>query len=252
MPIQLIDKIKQKNNGTFKLVDASDINWDIDVPSGSIPDDYVTSAKMNSAIADAVGKIDQLHREVLAEGSTLPDVGKADTIYMLPNTKAEDKNAYTEYLYVNGKWEMLGTSSTDLTNYPTTSAMNSAIDTAKSSAASTAQTKADSALSSAKAYTDQEKKKYLPLGGGTMTGKITGIVTPTNATDAVNKEYVDSVAAGVKPADMLTASDITAGTTKGTFKVKTNEIKIAGLNSAAYHSEDDFLSSSELIWNSIS
>lgn len=28
MPILLIDKIKQKNNGTFKLVDAVDINWE--------------------------------------------------------------------------------------------------------------------------------------------------------------------------------------------------------------------------------
>lgn len=252
MPIQLIDKIKQKNNGTFKLVDASDINWNIDIPSDSIPDDYVTDTEMNSAIADAVGKIDQLHREVLAVGSTLPDVGKADTIYMVPNVKAEDNNTYIEYLYINNKWEMLGASSTDLTNYPTTTVMNNAIDAVKASAASTAQSKADAALSSAKAYTDQEKAKYLPLGGGKMSGKITGIVTPTDSTDAANKAYVDSVAIGIKPADMLTANDITAGVTNGTFKVKTSEIKIAGLGSAAYHSEDDFLSSSELIWNSIS
>ena len=28
MAILLIDKIKQKNNGTFKLMDAIDINWE--------------------------------------------------------------------------------------------------------------------------------------------------------------------------------------------------------------------------------
>lgn len=27
MPIYLIDKIKQKNNGTFKLIDASDVEY---------------------------------------------------------------------------------------------------------------------------------------------------------------------------------------------------------------------------------
>lgn len=28
MAIELIDKIKQKNNGAFKLVDAADVDWD--------------------------------------------------------------------------------------------------------------------------------------------------------------------------------------------------------------------------------
>ena len=28
MAIELIDKIKQKNNGGFKLVDAVDVDWD--------------------------------------------------------------------------------------------------------------------------------------------------------------------------------------------------------------------------------
>ena len=29
MAIELIDKIKQKNNGGFKLVDADDVDWDV-------------------------------------------------------------------------------------------------------------------------------------------------------------------------------------------------------------------------------
>ena len=28
MPIELIDKIKQKNNGSFKLMDAQDVQYD--------------------------------------------------------------------------------------------------------------------------------------------------------------------------------------------------------------------------------
>lgn len=28
MAIELIDKIKQKNSGSFKLVDAADVDWD--------------------------------------------------------------------------------------------------------------------------------------------------------------------------------------------------------------------------------
>ena len=38
---------------------------------------------------------------------------------------------------------------------------------------------------------------YLPLTGGVMTGKISGIQTPTNPTDAVNKSYADMLTAGL-------------------------------------------------------
>ena len=66
MPIQLIDKIKQRNNGTFKLVDASDINWDVNVPSDKVPADYVKKDAMNTAIAQAVAAAPHLKRVVLA------------------------------------------------------------------------------------------------------------------------------------------------------------------------------------------
>ena len=85
MPIQLIDKIKPKNNGTFKLVDASDINWDINVPSDKVPADYVKKDAMDNAIAQAVAAAPHLKRIVLAKGSTLPAVGEDNTIYMLPD-----------------------------------------------------------------------------------------------------------------------------------------------------------------------
>lgn len=34
---------------------------------------------------------------------------------------------------------------------------------------------------------------WLPLSGGVMTGKITGVVTPTEGADAANKAYVDGL-----------------------------------------------------------
>lgn len=55
-----------------------------------------------------------------------------------------------------------------------------------------------------KEYVDQQIENveaqldnYLPLAGGTMTGKITGIVNPTENADAANKGYVDSQIASV-------------------------------------------------------
>lgn len=39
------------------------------------------------------------------------------TIYLAPKSKTETNNIYDEYLYVNNKWEKIGDTSIDLTNY---------------------------------------------------------------------------------------------------------------------------------------
>ena len=252
MPIQLIDKIKPKNNGTFKLVDASDINWDINVPSDKVPADYVKKDAMDTAIAQAVAAAPHLKRIVLAKGSTLPAVGEDNTIYMLPDLTESD-NEYTEYFWINGKFEKLGGSKTDLTNYPSKSEMDTAINAAKSAASIDAQNKANKALTDAKAYTDQEKAKYLPLAGGTLSGKVKYAANQSisDDNDLATKAYVDATAAGVRPNDMLTPSQITTGTVNGAIKVKDNNIQVFGLKSAAYHESTDFLTPDDLIWHPI-
>lgn len=252
MPVQLIDKIKQKNNGTFKLVDASDINWNANIPSDKIPAEYVKKDAMNTAIANAVAGAPHLKRVVLAKGSTLPSTGEENTIYMLPDL-TESKNEYTEYFWVNGKFEKLGGSKTDLSNYPTKSEMNSAIKTASGASSTDAQVKADKALKDAKAYTDQEKAKYLPLTGGTLSGKIKYAAGQAinDKNDIATKAYVDTVASGILSSDVLTVTSITTGTTNGTIKVKDKSVAVYGLKSAAYHDTSDFLTPDDLTWSSI-
>lgn len=252
MPIQLIDKIKQKNNGTFKLVDASDINWDTNVPSDKVPADYVKKDAMNTAIAQAVAAAPHLKRVILAKGSTLPAVGEDNTIYMLPDL-TESQNEYTEYFWINGKFEKLGGSKTDLTNYPSRNDMDTAINAAKSAASTDAQNKANKALIDAKAYTDREKAKYLPLAGGTLSGKVKYAANQSisDDNDLATKAYVDAKAAGVKPTDMLTPSQITTGTANGTIAVKGTNVSVFGLKSAAYHEATEFLTPNDLTWHSI-
>lgn len=252
MPVQLIDKIKQKNNGTFKLVDASDINCDVNIPSDKVPAEYVKKDAMNTAIANAVAGAPHLKRVVLAKGSTLPSTGEENTIYMLPDL-TESSNEYTEYFWVNGKFEKLGGSKTDLSNYPTKSEMNSAIKTASGASSTDAQVKADKALKDAKAYTDQEKAKYLPLTGGTLSGKIKYAAGQAinDDNDIATKAYVDTVASSILPSDVLTVPSITTGTTNGTIKVKDKSVAVYGLKSAAYHDASDFATSDALTWSPI-
>ena len=51
------------------------------------------------------------------------------TVYLVPNNSGETSNLYDEYIYTI-QWEKLGTQTVDLSNYPTISEMNAAIDAA--------------------------------------------------------------------------------------------------------------------------
>lgn len=247
MPITVIDKIKQKNNLAFKIIDASDINWDIDIPSESLPDDVYTKNEVDSAIQQAISNAPHIKRVVLGQSEELPSSPDTNTIYMKPKDGVSESNVYEEWMYINGSWEQLGDSSVDLSDYVTSGQLSSTTQTILSQAEQTAQSIGSEALADAKAYVDGEKLKYLPLSGGTMTGKITGIPTPTASTDAANKEYVDAVAAGVTPENMLTPNDITTGTTNGTIKVKDTDVAVKGLGSAAYEDASAFA----VVWNDI-
>lgn len=47
----------------------------------------------------------------------LPAVGVENTIYFVPNTTVESKNSFNEYVYINGKWEVVGGTTVDLTPF---------------------------------------------------------------------------------------------------------------------------------------
>lgn len=47
----------------------------------------------------------------------LPDVGKSNVIYLVPSPSAKTGDVYNEYMYINNKWEMIGSTEVDLTNY---------------------------------------------------------------------------------------------------------------------------------------
>ena len=134
----------------------------------------------------------------IPEDGKLPEEGKDKVIYLIPEVDAEGKDLGTkaEYLWVNGGWELIGTTHVSLTDYATTeyvdgkasaaesaaiaaaktetttqvgeakTELTTAIGTAKSeaitTAASDATSKADNALKDAKAYTDTKVAEVTP------------------------------------------------------------------------------------------
>lgn len=49
----------------------------------------------------------------------LPENAVENTIYFVPSKNAENSNAFEEYIYVNGKWEIIGGTTIDLTPFLT-------------------------------------------------------------------------------------------------------------------------------------
>lgn len=170
--------------------------------------DAYTKAAVDSAIADAVANAHHLKREIVAE---LPEVAQAneDTIYMVPKAAgaagSTEGNAYLEYMLINGKFEQIGDSTVDLTDYATKAYADG---------------KADDALAAAKADT---------------AAKIAAL---DKADAAVTNQYVTSVsqADGVISVTRTTLPvySVAAGKTDGTIAVNGTDVKVTGLGSAAF------------------
>ena len=116
MPIFLIDKIKKKNNGLFKLLDSRDIEWDNEttIPKVVRFEDVYTKSEVEQKINSA----GHITRKVLDSVSQLPSTGIDNVIYMAPKSDSEaDNDIYNEYMWINNKYEIIGSSTVDLSDY---------------------------------------------------------------------------------------------------------------------------------------
>ncbi|MDU5183733.1 MAG: BppU family phage baseplate upper protein [Peptoniphilus harei] len=69
--------------------------------------------KTESEIQAMINNSTKLKKEVV---TSLPSSGVDDVVYLLKN-KSESNNVCTEYLWINGSWEIIGDTKVDLTDY---------------------------------------------------------------------------------------------------------------------------------------
>ena len=79
-----------------------------------------TKNEVNSLI----GAIQQFHYEIVQE---LPQTGATNILYLVPKSDTEISNVYDEYVYANNNWEKIGDTQIDLSDYVTTSDLNTAL-----------------------------------------------------------------------------------------------------------------------------
>lgn len=75
-----------------------------------------TNFKTESEIQSMIEKASSLKKEVV---TSLPTTGKDDVIYLVQDPKGKDNNNYLEYLWLNGKYELIGSTQVDLSGYVT-------------------------------------------------------------------------------------------------------------------------------------
>ena len=83
---------------------------------------YLTESQINSLITTALSGISVgLTPTVVAE---LPTTGESDKLYLVSNGGSDTTDTFDEYIWVTDKYEKVGNTSIDLSNYVTTATLN--------------------------------------------------------------------------------------------------------------------------------
>lgn len=106
----------------------------------------------------------------------LPQQGESNVIYLLPNEQSAD-NEYEEYIWVNNKWELIGTTKVDLTPYYTSSQVDDLINPISNNVTLLQQNKLDKNLGADNANKHlgiDSSGNILPVNDVITTSELTG------------------------------------------------------------------------------
>lgn len=100
---------------------TSELNNDSNFITSNI--DNLTNFYNKTEINGLINSVSGLQLEVV---TILPTTDiKTNAIYLVPKTSAEQDNIYDEYVYLNDKWEHIGSTAVDLSNYYTKTEVDS-------------------------------------------------------------------------------------------------------------------------------
>ena len=100
--------------GTADSVDWSNVqNKPANVSEFTNDSGYQTANDVNTLITNAIADIQGIEYSIVTQ---LPSTGEAGVIYLISNS-GSNPNSYDEYIYVNSKFEKIGTTDVDLSGY---------------------------------------------------------------------------------------------------------------------------------------
>lgn len=111
-----------KASAAYGITSANITSWNNKANASAIPtkvsqltndSKYQTETEVQTAINTAVGDITGIDFQVV---TSLPSTGKKGVIYLVSNS-GTGQNIYDEYIWVNNKFEFIGTTAVDLSEY---------------------------------------------------------------------------------------------------------------------------------------
>lgn len=85
-----------------------------DISSNSLHTTSASSLAVYNFVMDAVKGITGFHAEIV---SVLPSIGESNVLYLVPAADFETSQSYDEYLWVSNRFELVGSTSVDLSGY---------------------------------------------------------------------------------------------------------------------------------------
>lgn len=157
-----------------------------------------TKTETDNKITEAIGKITTLKRSVVdsLESVESPD---ENTIYMVAKAAGSGNQNYDEYMYINNKFEKIGDTEVDLTDYAKTADVDTKISTAKDEAIADAEGKIAIAKTEAitAAGTAADEKISAKLGADWPEGKTVKEFVTESTNDILTNETITNLQTNV-------------------------------------------------------
>jgi microcystin-dependent protein len=197
-------------------------------------------------ILDAIGQLGGTFKPLVV--SSLPDAGEDGFIYFVPNGVDAGDNQHNEYLYFNGRWELIGSTGIDLTGFATEEALNTHTSNSSIHVTAIDRNRWDSKQDAGDYATNTDLTTGLASKQdagdyATNTALTTGLAKKQDVGDyATNTALKEGLATKQDVGDYATNSDLTSGLAT---KVNTAEFSTHTNNGDIHVTLDD-----KSVWNS--
>lgn len=115
--------IANMENTYAKKDEIPDVSEFITISVDNLVNYYRKSETYNQEqINSLIGSITTINFKIV---DSLPGTGENNLIYLVPSNKQEENNVKDEYIWVDGSWELIGSTKIDLSNYYTKDEVNS-------------------------------------------------------------------------------------------------------------------------------
>lgn len=136
------------NEKVKRLEDAGYITKDVDnLVNYYLKSETYTRDEVNAAIQ-------RMQKAAFKIVNELPEVGDFNLVYLLPKEDSDTVDLYDEYVYIDGKWERIGSTAINLDDYYTKTEVNSEITEATKYTNSTPTPSAIGGIQKGETFTD--------------------------------------------------------------------------------------------------